>query len=120
MLFQNKDILIVIKSSHSQNLWLTWTGGSQGGRGDPLEENLMIFSQSLLGQVALPLDLHLQRLWHIRYDPFDRSQHKKNYVLGMEKDKDKKRLNITASWKSVHISQAHLNHCNKHSTHYDI
>lgn len=68
-----------------------------------MEENLMIFSQSLLRQVALPLDLHLQRLGHVRYDPFDRSQHKKNYMLGMEKDKE--RLNITASWKSVDMSR---------------
>lgn len=64
----------------------TWTGGSWGGRSNPLDQNLVIFSQSLLSQIALPLDQDLQRLRHIRYDPVDGSQHKENDVLGLTKE----------------------------------
>lgn len=83
---------------------LTWAGGSWGGRSNSLDQNLVIFSQSLLGQVALSLDLDLQRLGYIRYHPVDRSQHKENDVLGLRKYLF--RLIITASWKSGDISQA--------------
>lgn len=64
----------------------TWAGGSWWGRSHPLEQNLVIFSQRLLGQVALPFDLDLQGLGYIRYDPVDQSQHKENNVLGLRKE----------------------------------
>lgn len=58
---------------------LTRAGGSLSGRSDTLasspQQDFLIFSQSLFGQVALPLDLQLQRLRNIRYDPVNGSQH---------------------------------------------
>lgn len=74
----------------------TWTGGSWGGRSSPLDQNLVIFSQSLLGQIALPLDQDLQRLGHVRDDPVDRSQHEENHVL---KEKIKNRVNVVSRQK---------------------
>lgn len=82
----HKKSTLVVEKEPSVGTSLTWAGGSRVGRGDNLEQNLIILSQSLFGQVALPLDLHLQRLGDIRYDPVDRSQHKEDDVLGSGKD----------------------------------
>lgn len=64
---------------------LTWAGGAWGGRGGPSasthQQSLLVFSQSLLGQVALPLDLQLQRFGDVRYDPVDGSQHEEHHML---------------------------------------
>ena len=50
-----------VRASHVP---LTWAGGAWGGRGGPSasthQQSLLVFGQSLLGQVALPLDLQLQ------------------------------------------------------------
>lgn len=64
---------------------LTWAGGAWGGRGGPTasthQQSLLVFSQSLLGQVALSLDLQFQGLGDIRYDPVDGSQHEEHHML---------------------------------------
>lgn len=64
---------------------LTWAGVAWGSGGGPSalthQQSLLVFSQSLLGQVALPLDLQLQGFWDIRYDPVDGSQHEKYHML---------------------------------------
>lgn len=86
---------------------LTWAGGAWGGRGSPMasthQQRLLVFSQSLLGQVALPLDLQLQGFGDIRYDPVDGSQHEEHHMLEEGRRADSKtfklliRLKKTAS-----------------------
>lgn len=71
---------------------LTWAGGARGGSGSggpsasTHQQGLLVFSQRLLGQVTLPLDLQLQRLGHVGYDPVDGSKHKENHVLEDSRD----------------------------------
>lgn len=63
----------------------TWTGRAWRVTGCPTasthQQGLLVFSQSLLGQVALPLHLQLQRLGDIGYDPVDGSQNEEDDVL---------------------------------------
>ena len=64
---------------------LTWAGGAWSGRVGPSasthQQGLLVFSQSLLCQVSLPLDLQLQGLRDIRYDPVNGSQYKEDNML---------------------------------------
>lgn len=64
---------------------LTWAGGARHGGGDPSasarQQRLLVLSQGLFGQVALPLDLQLQGLGDVGDDPVDGSQHKEDHVL---------------------------------------
>lgn len=68
---------------------LTWAGGAWGGRVGPSasthQQSLLIFSQSLLRQVALPLDLQLQGFGDVWYDPVDGSQHEEHHMLEEER-----------------------------------
>lgn len=67
---------------------LTWAGGARRSGGGPSasarQQRLLILSQGLFGQVALPLDLQLQGLGDIRDDPVDGSQHKEDHMLQEE------------------------------------
>lgn len=94
----------------------TWTGGSWGGRSNPLDQNLVIFSQSLLSQIALPFDEDLQRLRHIRYDPVDRSQHKENDVLGLRKELMLSTDKNTKHNGNLGLSVRPLNNCSTYGT----
>ena len=81
--FMNECVLhCIVCVSH---VLLTWAGGACWGRGGPSasthQQSLLVFGQSLLGQVALPLDLHLQGFWDIGHDPVDGSQHEENHML---------------------------------------
>ena len=73
---------LCVRVSH---VLLTWAGGAWGGRGGPSasthQQSLLVFSQSLLGQVALPLDLELQGFGDIWYDPVDGSQDEEHHML---------------------------------------
>lgn len=64
---------------------LTWAGGAwsgSGGRsGSTHQQGLLVFSQSLLSQIALPLHLQLQGLGNIGYNPVNGSQHEEHHVL---------------------------------------
>lgn len=67
---------------------LTWAGGARRGGGGPSasarQQRLLVLSQGLFGQVALPLDLQLQGLGDVGDDPVDGSQHKEDHVLQEE------------------------------------
>lgn len=71
---------------------LTWTRGALRGRGSHSvsthQQGLLVFGQSLFGQVALPLDLQLQGLGDVRYDPVNGSQHKEHHMLEEERRTD--------------------------------
>lgn len=64
---------------------LTWAGGAWSGRVSPSasthQQCLLIFSQSLLSQVTLPLDLQLQGFRDIRHNPVNGSQYEEHHVL---------------------------------------
>lgn len=64
---------------------LTWAGCAWSGRGGPSDsthqQGLLVFGQSLLGQIALPLDLQLQGFRDIGDDPVNGSQYEEHYML---------------------------------------
>lgn len=63
--------------AHTSLCPLTWAGGQEATH----QQRLLVVGQRLLGQVALPLDLQLQRLGHVWHHPVDGTQHKEYSML---------------------------------------
>lgn len=63
--------------THTSPCPLTWAGGQEATH----QQRLLVVGQRLLGQIALPLDLQLQRLGHVWHHPVNGPQHEEHSML---------------------------------------
>lgn len=96
---------------------LTCAGGAWSSRGGPSasthQQGFLVFSQSLLSQVVLPLDFQLQGLGDVRYDPVDGSQYEEHHMLQVVNCVDITLRKINGTWNGNVKTQQFYKYKNK-------